>query len=143
MPIGSDASPHTPDDTLIDHLARRLGRVWNQLEPIESISDGEARADALSAQADAVNAIKLLISTTSALTLSDAAMQLALAYRVADIGASDTDEEERQRADTMVMRLIASTLLRLLDTADVRVDPAALEAMFPADQWRTVWNHMA
>ena len=143
MPIGNEAPPRTPDDTLIDDLARRLGRVWNQLEPIESISDGEARADALSAQADAVNAIKLLISTTSALTLSDAAMQLALAYRVADIGASDTDEEERQRADTMVMRLIASTLLRLLDTADVRVDPAALEAMFPADQWRTVWNHMA
>jgi hypothetical protein len=143
MPIGSDASPHTPDDTLIDHLARRLGRVWNQLEPIESIPDGETRADALSAQADAVDAIKLLISTTPARTLSDAALQLALAYRVADIGAGTTDEEERQRADTMIMRLIASALLRLLDSSDVRVDPAALEAMFPADQWRTVWNHMA
>jgi len=37
MPIGNEAPPRAPDDTLIDHLARRLGRVWNQLEPIESI----------------------------------------------------------------------------------------------------------
>src|SRR5918994_3460090 len=118
MPIGNDASPRAPDDTLIDHLARRLGRVWNQLEPIESISDGEAQADALSAQADAVDAIKLLISTTPARTLSDAAMQLALAYRVADIGAGTTNEDERQRADTLVMRLIASALLRLLENTD-------------------------
>ena len=143
MPIGNEAPPRTPDDTLIDDLARRLGRVWNQLEPIESISDGEARADALSAQAHAVDALKLLISTTPARTLSDAALQLALAYRVADIGASTTDEEERQRADTLVMRLIASALLRLLDSTDVRTDAAALEAMFPAELWRTVWNHMA
>jgi hypothetical protein len=143
MPIGTEAPPRAPDDTLIDHLAHRLGRVWNQLGPIEAIPDGEARADALSAHDDAINALKLLISTTPARTLSDAALQLALANRAADIGAGTTDEEKRQRADTLVMRLVASALLRLLDTADVRVDPAALEAMFPAELWRTVWNHMA
>src|SRR3954451_25387601 len=97
MPIGDDIPTPEPEpepeaasaaaDTLIAHLARRLGRVWNQLEPIESIPDGEAQADALSARADAVDAIKLLISTTPARTLSDAALQLALDYRVADIGA--------------------------------------------------------
>lgn len=144
MPIGDDIPTPEPEpeaasaaaDTLIAHLARRLGRVWNQLEPIESIPDGKARADA-------VNAIKRLISTTPARTLSDAAMQLALAYRVADIGAGTTDEGERQQANTMVMRLIASALLRLLDIGDVRVSPAALQAMFPANLWRTVWSHMA
>ena len=143
MPTGNDPPRHPADGTLIDHLARRLGRVWSRLGPIEAIADGEARADALSAHEDAVAAIRLLISTTPARTLSDAALQLALAYRAADIGANTTDDEERQQADTMVMRLVASALLCLLDVGKVRVDPAALEAMFPADQWRTVWDHMA
>ena len=34
-------------------------------------------------------------------------------------------------------------VMRLLDTGEVRVDSAALEAMLPADLWRTVWDHMA
>ena len=97
MPIGDDIPTPEPEpkvasaaaDTLITHLARRPGRVWNQLEPIASIPDGETRADAL------------------------------------------------------VMCLIASALLRLLDTGDVGVDPTVLEAMFPMELWRTVWNHMA
>jgi hypothetical protein len=50
MPTGNDPPRHPADGTLIDHLARRLGRVWSRLGPIEAIADGEAWADALSAQ---------------------------------------------------------------------------------------------
>jgi hypothetical protein len=124
MPTGN-AAPHPADDTLIDHLAHRLGRVRTRLGPIEAIPDGEARTDAMSVQDDAVNAIKLLIPTTPARTLFDAALQLALACRACGIGTSTTDEEESQQADTMVMRLVAPVPLRLLDIADVRVDPAS------------------
>jgi len=133
MPVDDDARPPSPEppakapaDTLIDHLARRLGWVRDRFGATGAVTDGEARADALSGQGDTVEAIRLLVPAMPARTLSGAAMQLALAYRAADVAAEAADREDRAEADAMVMRLVASALLCLLDADGVRVDPAAL-----------------
>jgi len=137
------ACPRAAEDTLIVALARRLGEVRRRYDEMDHSQDRAVIDGALGVTDDAVESLKLLISTTPAQSLSDVAVQVAVAHAVVELTNHGADDMICDAAQTMVERLTASALLYLLDVEKVAVDQGALGRFVRLDHWRAVWVAVA
>jgi cell division septum initiation protein DivIVA len=121
-------------------LGRSIARLESRIDELEALAPESAgMLSAKYAALDEIDAIAVAAENVAAVTLSAAAVHLALAFRVFDkVMAEQLDEDELKTADRSFRKLAFSALGAIAQAGSVDLDDIGVRTIMSAaaDPWR-------